>query len=396
MKYTMIGKCAALFFLLLGLMAAVPPQALAAGTHASSSASSSSGTSAILQEQTEKSGASGLYRKTPDPVRQLLGKLGIRGLDQKNLAKFTPAGLFGLMMQKLREAVTAPLRAVAAVLGILLCCALLQTMKNSIGEKPLQNVFQLVCTLSISAVLLTPISQCVTLVSQTIRTSADFMLTFLPVFVGLAASSGHPASAVAGQGLLLLISQIFSRVAATTFVPMVHIFLAFCIVAGISPGVRILPIAQFGRKAVEWGLGVCTTIFIGILTVQSLIAQAADTVAMKTAKFVVGSAVPVVGSTITDAINTVVSCAALLKTTVGAYAIVVFILAFLPPLLDCLLWTLAAELSVAAAEMLGITGIPELLKSIVEALKLLNALLLTAALTLIVSLAMMLMLAPGT
>lgn len=398
MKRRMIAKCLTICVLLLGMLGVLAPGALAAGSSSSSSASASSSgnSSQILQEQSEKSGASGLFGKTPSSARQLLNKLGIHAASKEDLSKFTPAGLFALMLSGLQQAASAPFKAAAAVFGILLCGALLQTMKNSIGEKPLENVFQLVCTLSIAAVLLVPVSQCVTLAAQTIRDSSDFMLTFLPVFVGLVASSGHPASAVAAQSLLLLVSQIFSRVAATTFVPMVNIFLAFCVVAGISPGVRIMPIATFSRKAVEWGLGVCMTIFIGVLTVQSLIAQAADSVAMKTAKFVVGSVVPVVGSTITDAINTVVSCAGLLKTTVGAYAIVVFILAFLPPVLDCLLWTLAAELSAAAAEMLGLAGIPELLKSIAQALKLLNALLLAAALTMIVSLAVMLTLAGGT
>ena len=136
--------------------------------------------------------------------------------------------------------------------------------------------------------------------------------------------------------------------------------------------------------------------FTALLTVQSLIAQAADTVSMKTAKFVVGSAVPVIGSTISDAINTVVSCAGLLKTAVGAYAIVVLILAFLPALLDCLLWMLATEISVAFAEMLGIAAVPSLLKSIGEALKLLVALVMTSALTMIVSVTVMLMLGSGS
>lgn len=402
MKHNTLAKCLALCGLLLGLAGLFGPRALAAVPTSSASAASSASSassavsSAILKEQTEKSGASDLYRQTPSAARKLLEKLGIRELSRESLAKFTPAALFGTAFQKLKTAAQAPLKAAAAICGILLCCALLQTMKNSVGEKPLQNVFQLVCTLSVAAVLLTPVSQCVTLVSQTIGQSSDFILTCLPVFVGLTASSGHPASAAIGQGMLLIVSQVFSRISATTFVPMVHIFLAFCIVASISPGVRILPIATFARKAVEWCLGICMTIFIGILTVQSLISQAADSVTMKAAKFVVGSAVPVVGGTITDAINMVVGCASLLKTTVGAYAIVVLILAFLPPLLDCVLWTLTAEISVAVAEFLGITGIPELLKAVAQALKLLNALLLAAALTLIISLTVLLTLSSGS
>ena len=401
MKKKWLGKRVLTAAVLLAALILLPAGASAAETSrtavsSASAATSSSAAGQIEKEQADKSGASDLTQKVPDGVRTMLGKLGIRQPDADTLSRFTPAGLFGIAWEKLKESAAAPLRAVTAVFGILIACALLGTMKNAVGEKPLKNVFDIVCILSIASVMLAPIIQCIRLAAQTVKQSADFMLAFLPVFVGLVATSGHPASAVAYQGLLLVSSEVLSRIAATTFVPMVDIFLAFCIIASVSPGIQIAGIAAFARKALEWGLGICLTVFTALLTVQSLIAQAADTVSMKTAKFVVGSAVPVIGSTISDAINTVVSCAGLLKTAVGAYAIVVLILAFLPALLDCLLWMLATEISVAFAEMLGIAAVPSLLKSIGEALKLLVALVMTSALTMIVSVTVMLMLGSGS
>jgi stage III sporulation protein AE len=102
--------------------------------------------------------------------------------------------------------------------------------------------------------------------------------------------------------------------------------------------------------------------------------------------------VPVIGSVISEAVNTVVSCANLLKTTTGAFAIVVFIVTFLPPLLNCLMWMLATDLSIAIAEILGIDNVTGLLKAVKETLKLLIALILTAALAMIVSVSVMLLL----
>ena len=87
-------------------------------------------------------------------------------------------------------------------------------MKNSFGEKPLKNVFNLVCTLCIATVFLVPISQCISFSAQTVKDSSKFMLTFLPVFVGLVAASGHPASAVTFQGLLVVSSQVISELAS--------------------------------------------------------------------------------------------------------------------------------------------------------------------------------------
>jgi len=346
----------------------------------------------IIGEQTQKSGAGDLYQQTPDSAKKSLGNMGIKAPDKSSLSNFSPAGLFKFVVGKLVDAAKAPLKAVTALFGILLACALLNTMKNSFGEKPLKSVFDIVCTLCIAAVLLVPVSQCISYAAQIITDSANFMLTFLPVFVTLVAASGHPASAVTFQGLLVMASQFIAQIASTTFVPMVDMYLAFCVVGSISPGVNIGSIAGFVRKVVNFGLILSITIFTGILTVQGLISQAADTVTIKTAKFVVGSVVPVIGSVISEAVNTVVSCANLLKTTTGAFAIVVFIVTFLPPLLNCLMWMLATDLSIAIAEILGIDNVTGLLKAVKETLKLLIALILTAALAMIVSVSVMLLL----
>jgi stage III sporulation protein AE len=346
----------------------------------------------IIGEQAQKSGASSLYGQTPGSAKTSLGSMGINGTDSGSLSNFTPAGLFNLVLSKLKDAIGAPLKAATAILGILLACALLGTMKNSLGEKPLKTVFQIVSTLCIAAVLLVPVSQCIADAAQTVNDSSKFMTSFMPVFVGLVAASGHPASAVTYQSLLVVSSQVISQISSTTFVPMVDMYLAFCVIGSVSPGINITSLASFLRKIVDFGLVLCITIFTGILTVQGLISQAADSVTIKTAKFVVGSVVPVIGSSISDAVNTVVSCANLLKTTTGAFAIVVLMVSFLPPILDCLLWMLVADVSLAVAEMLGIENITGLLKAVKEALRLLIALVLTAALAMIISVSVMLLL----
>lgn len=346
----------------------------------------------IIDQQSQKSGANSLYQKAPDNTKKSLDDMGIKSIDSKSLSNFTPAGLFNYITGKLKSDINAPLKAAASVLGILLACALLDTIKNSFGEKPLKTVFNIVSTLCIAAVLLIPVSQCISASAKIISSATTFMLAFMPVFVTLVAASGHPASAVAYQSLLIISSQAIAQIAATTFIPMVNMYLAFCVVGSISPGVNMDGISAFIRKAVNYILILCITIFTGILTVQGLISQAADTVTVKTAKFVVGNVVPVIGSAVSDAVNTVISCANLLKTTTGAFSIIVFILTFLPPILDCILWMLVADISIALADLLGVENITGMLKAIKEALRLLIALILTVALAMIISISVMLLL----
>jgi stage III sporulation protein AE len=349
----------------------------------------------IVRQQMQQSGAAGLYQKAPDSAKQSLGNLELTEPDTGGLSKFTPAGVFHILQQAAVSAAKRPIKSVVSVFGILLVCALLGTLKNSFSEKSLQPVFDIVCALCIAAAVLVPVTQCIADCASTMKQSSEFMTAFLPVFAALVTASGHPASAAVFQGMLLAASQLIAQIAATTFVPMVSIYLAFCVIGSVSPGIQISGIAGFFKTALNWALGACLTVFVGILTVQSMISQAADTVTIKAAKFVVGSAVPVIGSTISDAINTVVSCANLLKTATGAYGIIVFAFAYLPVLLECLLWILAADVMLAITEVLGVSNMAGLLRSIKYALQVLTALVFSAALAMIISLSVMLMVGMG-
>lgn len=353
-------------------------------------------TDKLMQQQLQQSGANKLSQTVPQQAKNSLNKLQINNADPNSISKFTPAGMFSIFVQSAKDAAQRPFKSLALIVGVLLIYALLNTLKTSLGEKPLKNVFDTICMLCISAAVIVPISQTISYCAQTIKTSGLFTLSFLPVFTGLVAVSGHPASATLYQGLLLFVCNIIIQLAETTFVPMVSIYLAFCVIGSVSPGVNISGLASFAKSFVFWGLGLCITVFVGILTIQSMVSNAADTVTMKTAKFMVGSFVPVIGSAIGDALNTVVGCANLLKTATGAYAIIVFILAYLPPILECIIWILVIEIAVAIAEILSIGGMQKFLKAIKEALSIMIALVLTCSLALIISTTIMITLSGGS
>ncbi|MFT9076411.1 stage III sporulation protein AE [Ethanoligenens sp.] len=352
---------------------------------------SAASTGEILSEQAQKSGAADLSGQVPSSARGSLSKLGVNGASPQGVSGFSLGSVFSFLWQRLREAATAPFKAIAAVLGILLLCALVEAMKNAFAEKSMKTVFEVVCTLAIAGVLAVPITKCIAAAAATVRESSTFMTMFLPVYGGLAVASGHPTSGVVSQGIVLVMAQVISQIASTTFVPMVSMFLAFCIIGSIAPGVNIGGLAAFARKIVNVGLVLVLTIFTAVLTIQGFITQAADTVTMKTAKFVVSSAVPVVGGAVSDALNTVASCAGLLKNATGAYAIIVFLAAYLPVLLECLLWLLAVELSLALAEVVGVGNVSDLLKGVRDALQMLVALVVACALAMIVSVCIMLL-----
>ena len=81
-----------------------------------------------------------------------------------------------------------------------------------------------------------------------------------------------------------------------------------------------------------------------MLTLKSAIATSADSVTIKGIKFIVGNAIPIVGSSLSDALNTIISSISLLKTTVGMLAVLILIFINLPTLIELFLWFISLKI----------------------------------------------------
>jgi stage III sporulation protein AE len=100
-------------------------------------------------------------------------------------------------------------------------------------------------------------------------------------------------------------------------------------------------------------LGGFLTIFLGVISVQGTSSAVADGITVRTAKFITGNFVPVVGRMFTDATDTVLSASLLLKNTVGlvGVAILLFITAF--PALKLLSIAIIYKLAAALIQPVG-------------------------------------------
>ena len=137
------------------------------------------------------------------------------------------------------------------------------------------------------------------------------------------------------------------------------------------------------------------TIFVAFLTVQTLVSSSGDSVSLRTAKFLIGSFVPVVGSALADAFIAAQGCIRLVRTTVGAFGAVAVIFVFLPVLLRALAWFLAVQLAGALAQLFGLEGTAGLLRSVGSVLGILMALILSFGLLVIISTTLVLLTGQG-
>ena len=137
------------------------------------------------------------------------------------------------------------------------------------------------------------------------------------------------------------------------------------------------------------------TIFVGLLGIQGLVGSSADNITMKTTRFLIGSFVPVVGGALSEAFSTAQGCIRLLKTTVGVYGVLAFVMTFLPILLETVLWLWTVNIAAAVSELLEAGNMAKMLKASASVLSILISLVLCFALLMIITTTMMLLMGTG-
>jgi len=93
--------------------------------------------------------------------------------------------------------------------------------------------------------------------------------------------------------------------------------------------------------------------FSFLMGIQTVLAKSADSLGARTARFALGSFVPVAGGFLSEAYSTVTEGLGFVRQTAGAGGILLILLLLLPGLVPLLLHKLALALSACMAEMLG-------------------------------------------
>lgn len=341
-------------------------------------------------QQLQESGAADLTDKLPEDTRKALDNLGIDGSNGQNITSLTPQNLFQQILSMVAGNVKEPIQAAVSVIAVMLLCALLNGMKLSFGDRPMSGVIGLVGTLCICTVMIQPIISCITNAASVIKAAADFLLACVPVLMGIMIAAGQPISANSYNLLMMAAGNVISLLASNILVPVMNIFLAVSIVSAVSPGIGLGGLCTAFHKVVKWIMGFCMTVFAGLLTIHSVVATSADSATAKAAKFVVSNAVPIVGSALGDAVQSINACLKMLKSGVGAFGILAGIFIFLPILIQSISWVITLHICIGISDIFDQKEISSVLKAAVTVLETMLSIVLCCMAILIVSTVVML------
>ena len=173
------------------------------------------------------------------------------------------------------------------------------------------------------------------------------LLAFLFTAAGMDGTAAlvTPAAALAGSAA----EKLFLRFG----LPLCRIALCTAIAGNLSAQIDLKRITALLRRLTNWGSGLATTLFTGLLALQGCMTESLDGLAVRTAKFAVDSASPVIGSGVSDTWESYISGIMIAKNALGISGIAGLLLVCAAPVLCCLAAMLLLTLCAALLSVFG-------------------------------------------
>ena len=184
------------------------------------------------------------------------------------------------------------------------------------------GVIQLTGCVLIGIFLLEPLTSMINLATQTVFELSEYGKLILPVMTAALAAQGGGSSSAALYAGTAFFDAVLSKGIVKLTVPLLYVFLAFGI-AESAIGLDILKkIRDFVKWLMTWSIKIILYAFTGYLSITRVITGVVDSSALKATKLTISGMVPVVGGIISEASDTILVSAALMKNAAGIYGII--------------------------------------------------------------------------
>ncbi len=329
----------------------------------------------LLRELYEESGMDDAADTLSDETLILLYGLGIDPKDAETLLEMDLSKLPGEIWRMVCDRIKKPVAMLGGLIGVLLLALLLKGISSGEGNH-LEGMVVCLGTAGIAGAELVALSR---QLSSVFESTGSFVESFIPAYAGVLAASGEGVLTQGMQSMTFGCAVVITEIMQKILLPVLAVYLALCLVCAAGDFLRLDEVTGMISQSCGWTLGIMLSIFTLILSVQKMIAQASDTLGLKTAKFAMSTFVPVVGGPLSDALSSVTTCLQLLKASAGGFAVTALAVEFLPAVISLLLLSLCFKAAQIAAALLGVDAGKRLFSALSSGVSLLLGIVLAAA-----------------
>lgn len=215
-----------------------------------------------------------------------------------------------------------------SVIAVLLLVSVLDQFSSASAK-----AVHLASSVMLGLILLNPAYSLISLGVSTVTEMSEYGKLLLPVLTGALAAQGGVTSSGALYAIMSAFSAFLITLATKIIVPMLYIYFCLSLIIGAIDNELIKNMQNFIKWLIIWSLKITLYIFMGVVSITGVVSGTADASAVKAMKLTISGMVPVVGGIISDASETILISAGVMKGAAGIYGILAIIAIFVGPFL---------------------------------------------------------------
>ena len=246
------------------------------------------------------------------------------GIDYKNLLTIIVSSFF--------KEINSSLKGGIIILIIIVIMAILSGVsleKNS----EIIDITYLVCFVTIAVIITITFKDVIVIFRNTTDILSKIMQIESPFLIAILIGTGGITTTGLVQPLLLFISSLIGYIVTYVVIPFITVSVVLNIISAMSDNLKFSDMSKFFNKCVIWIVGICLTLFLGILSLETTLSSSIDSLTVDVAGSAMSNFIPVVGKFFSDSLETVVGATKIIGKTGGIVGIITILIISFEPLL---------------------------------------------------------------
>jgi len=271
--------------------------------------------------------------------------------------------LTGIVRYLLHEVIYSG-RLIGTIVLLTVFCMILETVQSAFERGAVSKAAYAVAYMVLLVLAANSFNAAIGYARDAIGGMVQFMMAMVPLLLTLLASMGNVVTVTVMHPLIVFMIYAVGALIHTVVFPLLFFSAVLHIASSLSERFKATQLADLLRSIGIGTLGALLTVFLGVITVQGATGSVTDGVALRTAKFVTGNFVPVVGRMFSDAADTVLSASVIVKNAIGIAGVVILLFLCLFPAVKIIALAVIYRLSAAVLQPLGSSPIVICLETI--------------------------------
>ena len=323
----------------------------------------------IYEQAADETGIYAIEDQLPEEARDISGSLKVDGsYDTENALE----RLWNSLIDKIKGELGENIKTASALIAISMLCALSGSLCSG---KPIKEYINIAGCCAAAVSLLGSVDSIVGETVAALNQLSDYSNADLPAMFTAAAACGALGSASAKYADTCLDLDVLMSVSQKLIIPLVYSYLALAVAGSVFPNSLLSNTARLTKWIAGTIMTAMTIAFSAYIGMTGLVAGSVDAVAIKTARTVISTTLPVVGGIISDASGAVLSAASVIKNSAGVFGLIAVCALCAGPFAVLSVRMLVLKAAAAASDMVPNSRLSGLINSVSTAMGLLLGLL---------------------